>query len=137
MSSTHPTHSIALLDEVQKAIAEAAYLASGYDIGKLKHCHVQISSNYRNSGDMKSNVAAALFLMHTARNKNKECLLRKKEEEQEDNNNAYYVHSDIIEPSTSDSGVMEVVTTSRYGLVAPRRYTDGKSLSLAQRKHIY
>ena len=120
MSSNHPPHSIALLPRVQEAVTEAAYLASGYDISEIKACHVQLSSNYRNSGDMKTNVAAALFLMHTGRNK--------KEEE----NNADSINSEqngIPMKDTRRGRVMEVLTTSRLGLEAPRRYMDGESSS--------
>jgi hypothetical protein len=130
-SNGPPAHSVALLSSVQVAIAEAVYLASGYDITELKHCHVQISSNYRNSGDMKTNAAAALFLMHTARNNNmeleSESLLRKHGEEPEEQHGP---DTGIVSEQKKTSGrVMEVVTTSRYDLKAPRRYEDGKQCS--------
>jgi hypothetical protein len=125
-STNRPTHtSRAQLDLVQEAVAEAVYLASGYDISELKHCHVQISSNYRNSGDMKTNAAAALFLMHTARNKKEVSSLSDPTEKLEEGDHSRA----CFEKKEQSDRVMEVVTTSRYGLKAPRRYESGKMLA--------
>lgn len=91
---------------VQDAFTEAVYLASGYDISNLKHCSVQLSNNFRSSGDMKTNVAASLFLMHMA-------LSNEISSEDE---------------MATDVAVMEVITTSRSGLQRPRRYADGNHM---------
>ena len=108
------SHSIDLLGGVNNAIAEATCLASGYNIEDMKHCHVQMSSNYRNSGDMKTNVAAALYLMHVAKaNRN-----RKQEKRCTTNGDS--------ENEDSCNTVMEVVTTTPLGFQMPRRYDNGE-----------
>ena len=141
MSSPPPpvhTSDSSLLAEVQAAVAEAIQLSCGYDIThshthSLKHCHVQRSSNFRNSGDLKTNAAAGIFLMHTA-------AMRKKRL----SSSTVLVSHSVTGAGTgavtgtdavSECGregvaevaeVMEVVTTSPYGLKRPRRYEDGE-----------
>lgn len=122
MVSSHPAYSTALLELVNIAVTEAVYLATGYEINSLTHCQVQLSSNYRNSGDMKTNVAASLFLMHTAKKKKEDAV---KEQ--------CPCAADPDAPVCSDTSrnppnAMEVVTTSRYDLKTPRCYPDGECI---------
>jgi hypothetical protein len=145
MSSPPPpvhTSDPSLLAAVQAAVAEAIQLSCGYDIThshthSLKHCHVQRSSNFRNSGDLKTNAAAGIFLMHTA-------AMRKKRLASSTVLVSHSVTGAVTGAGTgvvtgtdavSECGreevvevaeVMEVVTTSPYGLQRPRRYEDGE-----------
>jgi hypothetical protein len=149
MSSPPPpvhTSDPSLLAEVQAAVAEAIQLSCGYDIThshthSLKHCHVQRSSNFRNSGDLKTNAAAGIFLMHTA-------AMRKKRLSSSTVLVSHSVTGAVTGTGTgtgtgtdavSECGregvaevaeVMEVVTTSPYGLQRPRRYEDGEWYSV-------
>ena len=143
MSSPPPpvhTSDPSLLAAVQAAVAEAIQLSCGYDITQshthsLKHCHVQRSSNFRNSGDLKTNAAAGIFLMHTA-------AMRKKRLSSSTVLVSHSVTGAVTGTGTgtgtgtdavSECGreeVVEVVTTSPYGLQRPRRYEDGEWYSV-------
>ena len=125
--SAPPSHNPPLRAQVQEALSEAVYLACGYDISELKHCHVQYSSNFRNSGDMKTNVAAGIFLLHTSKNRPEKSIEGIYSEE-EDQDTKTTPQSDVVADKLTAGNIMEVVTTSRYGLKHPRRYCDGKAV---------
>ena len=128
--------------QVQEAITEAALLASGYDIRPLPQCRVQKNNNFRRSGDLKTNVAACLFLSHVSdqKKKRKENVLKMRDDEvvliRENKEVDRTTDEDEVlmknrgekemkKEEKQEERVMEVVTTSHLGLQTPRKYTDG------------